>query len=53
MPIDKDGTDALRNVVQLLEHPSLAARLTNMVGKPVELVARALPAGFVYQKPKP
>jgi len=45
MPIDKDDADALRNAVRLLEHPSLAARLTNMVGKPVELLGRALPAG--------
>src|ERR1017187_10346190 len=45
MPIDKNDTDALRNAVKLLEHPSLAARLTNMVGKPVELLGRALPAG--------
>jgi EcsC protein family len=45
MPIDKSDTDALRNAVLLLEHPSLAARLTNMVGKPVELMSRALPAG--------
>ncbi len=37
-------TDALRNAVGLLEHPSLAARLTNMIGKPVEIVGRALPA---------
>jgi EcsC family protein len=45
MPIDSDDADALRNAVRLLEHPSLAARLTNMVGKPVELLGRALPAG--------
>src|SRR5450759_750194 len=45
MPIDKDDADALRNAVKLLEYPSLAARLTNMVGKPVELLGRALPAG--------
>jgi hypothetical protein len=44
MPIDKDDTDALRKAVKLLEHPSLAARLTNMVGKPVGLMGRALPA---------
>jgi hypothetical protein len=44
MPIDKDDADALRKAVQLLERPSLAARLTNMVGKPVELLGRALPA---------
>ena len=40
----KADTDALRNAVELLEHPSLAARLTNMVGKPVEFFSRALPA---------
>jgi hypothetical protein len=45
MPIDKDDADTLRNAVKLLEHPSLAARLTNMVGKPVELLGRSLPAG--------
>ena len=43
--MDKSDTDALRNAVQLLEHPSLAARLANMIGKPVELLGRALPAG--------
>ena len=45
MPIEKDDTDALRNAVRLLEQPSFAARLTNMVGKPVEVLGRALPAG--------
>jgi hypothetical protein len=45
MPIDNDDTDALRNAVRLLEHPGLAARLTNMVGKPVALMGSALPAG--------
>jgi EcsC protein family len=35
--------DALRTAVRLLEHTSLAARLTNLVGKPIELVGRALP----------
>jgi EcsC protein family len=34
----------LRSAVQSLEHPGLAARLTNMVGKPIELIGRALPA---------
>jgi hypothetical protein len=37
--------DALRSAVEVLEHPSLAARLGNLVGKPVELVRQALPAG--------
>jgi len=35
---------ALQRAVQLLEHPSLAARLTNMVGRPIELIGTALPA---------
>jgi len=35
---------ALRRAAQSLEHPSLAARLTNMLGKPIELVGHALPA---------
>ena len=43
--MDKSDLDALRNAVQLLEHASLAARLANMIGKPVELLGRALPAG--------
>jgi hypothetical protein len=34
---------ALRAAVQALEHPSLAARLANMVGKPVELIGNLLP----------
>jgi hypothetical protein len=45
MSIEKADLEALRKAVELLEHPSLAARLTNMVGKPIELVGRALPAG--------
>jgi len=43
--MDKSDTDALRDAVRLLEHASLAARLANMIGKPVELLGRALPAG--------
>ena len=35
---------ALRSAVRLLEHPGLAARLTNLVGKPIELIGNALPA---------
>ena len=35
---------ALQGAVQSLEHPGLAARLTNMVGKPIELIGRVLPA---------
>jgi hypothetical protein len=36
---------ALRSAVAALEHPSLAARLGNMIGKPIELIGSALPAG--------
>src|SRR5665647_2196227 len=43
--MEKSDTDALRDAVRLLEHASLAARLANMIGKPVELLGRALPAG--------
>jgi EcsC protein family len=34
---------ALRRAVQSLEHPGLAARLTNMIGTPIELIGYALP----------
>jgi hypothetical protein len=43
LSLAKADADALREAVALLEHPSLAARLTNMVGKPVDIVGRALP----------
>src|ERR1700722_4309692 len=39
-----EDREALRSAVKSLEHPSLAARLTNLVGKPVELIGYALPA---------
>ncbi len=39
-----DDLKALQGAVQALEHPSLAARLTNIAGKPIELIAGALPA---------
>ena len=35
---------ALRRAVRSLEQPGLAARLTNMVGKPIELIGDVLPA---------
>lgn len=38
-----EDEEALRRAVRALEHPSLAARLTNMVGKPIELIGYALP----------
>jgi hypothetical protein len=49
--MDKGDIDALRNAVQLLEHASLAARLANMIGKPLELLGRALPAGAPHMSP--
>jgi hypothetical protein len=39
-----DDLAALRRAVQSLEHPGLAARLTNLVGKPIEMLGHALPA---------
>jgi hypothetical protein len=39
-----EDREALRRAVKSLEHPSLAARLTNLVGKPVELIGYALPS---------
>ena len=37
---------ALRQAYRLLEHPSLAARLTSLVGTPVEGVLQRLPPGW-------
>ena len=39
-----EDREALRKAVRSLKHPSLAARLTNLVGKPVELIGYALPS---------
>jgi hypothetical protein len=39
-----EDREALEKAVKLLEHPSLAARLTNLIGKPIELIGYALPA---------
>jgi hypothetical protein len=41
--ITGEDREALRQAVKSLEHPSLAGRLTNIVGKPVELIGKALP----------
>jgi hypothetical protein len=41
----QEDINELRRAVEALEHPSLTARLSSMVGKPIELVQRALPAG--------
>ena len=42
--ITVEDRHALRRAVKSLEHPSLAGRLTNLVGKPVELIGYALPS---------
>src|SRR3954465_13625829 len=44
MEITPDDLSALRRAVQWLEHPGLAGRLANMVGKPIELIGHALPS---------
>ena len=41
--MQEDDLQALRTAVAALEHPGLAARLAEFVGKPIELVGRALP----------
>jgi hypothetical protein len=43
-PMTERDLTALRSAVAALEHPSLAARLGNMIGKPIELIGAALPA---------
>jgi EcsC protein family len=40
---------ALREAVRSLEHPGFAARLTNMVGKPIELIGDALPTSARHE----
>jgi hypothetical protein len=42
--ITTEDREALREAVRSLEHPSLAGRLTNLVGKPVEMIGYALPS---------
>jgi len=43
-PIENADHDTLHKAVEVLEHPSLAARLTNLLGTPVEMIGRALPS---------
>ncbi len=45
MPLSDDDLKALRAAVQSLEHPGLPARLAGMVGRPLDLLAQALPPG--------
>jgi EcsC protein family len=39
-----DDREALRRAAKSLERPSLAGRLTNLIGKPIELIGYALPS---------
>jgi hypothetical protein len=43
--MQNDDLDALHWAVESLEHSGVAARLGNLVGKPIELMRQALPAG--------
>jgi len=39
-----DDLAALRRAVRMLEHPSLAARLTSLVGRPIDIIGQMLPS---------
>jgi hypothetical protein len=39
-----EDLSALQRAVRLLENPSLAARLTNMIGRPIDLIRQRLPS---------
>lgn len=43
MTLEPQDLEALRWATQHLEHPSLAARLSSVIGTPVEIVAKLLP----------
>jgi hypothetical protein len=43
--MNESDLEAIRVAVALLENASLAARLTSIVGKPIELIGMALPEG--------
>jgi hypothetical protein len=45
MEMTAEDLAALRTAVQALEHPSLAQRLSSLVGKPIEVMRQALPGG--------
>jgi hypothetical protein len=44
-PFSTADLEALRAAVSLLEHPGLPARLAGLVGRPLDLLAQALPPG--------
>lgn len=43
--MSSDDVADLRYAKSLLENPSLAARIANVVGKPIEIVIERLPEG--------
>jgi hypothetical protein len=43
MNISGEDLNALKRAVQTLEYPSFATRLTNLVGKPIEMITNMLP----------
>ncbi|HEU0229338.1 MAG TPA: EcsC family protein [Burkholderiaceae bacterium] len=45
-PLSPVDLDSLRNARELLENPGLAARMTNLIGAPVELGLKWLPEGW-------
>jgi len=44
--LDRADLETLRWATQHLEHPSLAARLSSMVGTPIEIVIKLMPRGL-------
>lgn len=41
--LSEEDLVALRSAIDALEHPGLAARLTDLIGKPIELLGSAMP----------
>ena len=52
-PMQEEDLKALRNAVEALEHPGLAARLSNLFGKPIEMIRGALPFTICVTGPLP
>jgi hypothetical protein len=49
LTLEQQDLQALRRAHHCLEHPSLAARLTNVVGTPIDIALQLLPKGW-YQR---
>ena len=50
--LNEEDRSALGNALAILERPSLAARLSGIVGRPVEFFGRALPASMLRMAQK-